>query len=172
MRSLFPEYLARIAQAPVAEGIMRVVARGGEERLWVYTNVRFEEPGRPRYVLGHAHDITELKRVEALAREAAALRSVADLANAAAHEINNPLAIVVGQLELLRRRSEDDDRATLARIEMATAAARRISDIIGKMASITRLERLPASSSVPPLLDLHRSGGSGPPASSASDRAG
>jgi PAS domain S-box-containing protein len=170
-RDLFPEYLARIARAPIAEGVMRVVTRGGEERLWVYTNVRYEEPGRPPYVLGHAHDITELKRVESLAREAAALRSVAELANAAAHEINNPLAIIVGQLDMLRRKSEDDP-VILARLETATAAAQRISGIIGKMASITRLQRLPTSPSIPPLLDLHRSGGSGPPASPAPDRAG
>jgi PAS domain S-box-containing protein len=162
VRDLLPEYLARIAHAPVAEGIMRVVTRAGEERRWLYTNVRYEESGRPAYILGHAHDITELQRVESLAREAAALRSVADLANAAAHEINNPLAIIMGQLEMLGRQSEDDP-VSVGRIEAATAAARRISGIVGKMASITRLERLATSSSVPPLLDLHRSGGSGPP---------
>jgi PAS domain S-box-containing protein len=160
VRDLFPEYLSRMARSPIEEGMMRVITRGGEERLWVYTNVRHEEPGRPPYVLGHAHDITELKRVEALAREAAALRSVADLANAAAHEINNPLAIIVGQLEMIRRKSADDP-SVATRVETATAAVQRISGIIGKMASITRLERLPTPPSVPPLLDLNRSGGSG-----------
>jgi PAS domain S-box-containing protein len=161
VRGQFPEYLAQIARAPIAEGLMRVVTRAGEERLWVYTNVRHEEPGRPPYVLGHAHDITELKRVESLAREAAALRSVADLANAAAHEINNPLAIIVGQLEMVRRKSGHEP-AIVSRIERAIEAVQRISGIIAKMGSITRLERLPTSPSVPPLLDLHRSGGSGP----------
>jgi PAS domain S-box-containing protein len=163
VRSRFPDYLAEIARVQHSEGIMRVITRSGEERLWAYTNVRFEEPGRPSYVLGHAHDITELKRVEALAREAAALRSVADLANGAAHEINNPLAIIAGQLELVRRKTEDP--ALVARIDAATEAARRISGIIAKMASITRLEHLPTSPSMPPLLDLHRSGGAAPAAS-------
>jgi PAS domain S-box-containing protein len=166
VRGQFAEYLAQIAkapiaEAPIAEGLMRVVTRAGEERLWVYTNVRYEEPGRPPHVLGHAHDITELKRVESLAREAAALRSVADLANAAAHEINNPLAIIVGQLEMVRRKSAHEP-AIVSRIETAAEAVQRISGIIAKMGSITRLERLPTSPSVPPLLDLHRSGGSGP----------
>jgi PAS domain S-box-containing protein len=161
VRGMFPEYLASIARAPIAEGTMRVVTRAGEERLWVYTNVRYQEAGRPSYVLGHAHDITELKRLESLAREAAALRSVADLANAAAHEINNPLAIIVGQLEMFRRKAGDDP-ALRARVETATAAVQRITGIIAKMSNITRLERLPTSPSVPPLLDLHRSGGSGP----------
>jgi PAS domain S-box-containing protein len=160
VRGLFPEYLARMAAAPIAEGMMRVITRAGEERLWVYTNVRFEESGRPAYVLGHAHDITELKRVESLAREAAALRSVADLANAAAHEINNPLAIIMGQLEMVRRKAGNDP-AIQARIETATEAVQRIAGIIAKMGNITRLERVPTSATVPPLLDLHRSGGAG-----------
>jgi PAS domain S-box-containing protein len=160
VRGLFPDYLAEIARVQLSEGIMRVVTRSGEERLWAYTNVRFEESGCPPYVLGHAHDITELKRVEALAREAAALRSVADLANAAAHEINNPLAIIAGQLELVRRKTEDP--ALVARIDTAAEAAQRISRIIAKMATITRLEHLPTSPSMPPLLDLHRSGGAAP----------
>src|SRR5205807_1429427 len=58
--------------------------------------------GRPA-VLGTFLDITERKRAEATEREALALRSVTQLANAAAHEINNPLSIIVGHLEMLAR---------------------------------------------------------------------
>src|SRR5207247_564289 len=48
-----------------------------------------------------ARDITHRKEAEAAVRERDALRYVASLAAAAAHEINNPLAVVVGQAELL-----------------------------------------------------------------------
>ena len=41
---------------------MLVVTRDGEERIWSYSNVRCQEPGGPPYVLGHAHDITDIKR--------------------------------------------------------------------------------------------------------------
>ncbi len=157
VQPLFPQYLERIRQAPADEGVMRVVTRAGEERLWAYSNVRYEEPGRPPYVLGHAQDITALKRAEHLARQAEALRSVAQLANAAAHEINNPLAIVAGQLEMLKGQSSDDPD-TLTRIEKARAAVLRIQTILGSMARITRLERLDWSPNLPPLLDLRRSG--------------
>jgi PAS domain S-box-containing protein len=157
VREQFPRYLERIRQAPADEGVMRVVTRAGEERLWAYSNVRYEEPGRPPYVLGHAQDITALKRAEHLARQAEALRSVAELANAAAHEINNPLAVVAGHLDVLKGQSSGDPD-TLARIEKATGAVHRIRTIIGSMARITRLERLKWAPHLPPLLDLRRSG--------------
>jgi signal transduction histidine kinase len=95
-------------------------------------------------------DLTDRKRGE----EAAALRSVAELANAAAHEINNPLTIVIGQLALMERRRAGPDA-----VERARAAAARIRDIVRHMARITRLERSKGwSTSLPPMLDIRRSG--------------
>ena len=35
---------------------MRVITKHGQERIWSYHNIRYEEPGRPPYVLGHAPD--------------------------------------------------------------------------------------------------------------------
>ena len=108
-------------------------------------------------------DLTDRRRAE----EAVTLRSVAQLANGAAHEINNPLAVVTGQLEMLRQ-SPLTDAKGLKRIESALAAARRITQIIARMARITRLERLETSPNLPPLLDLSRSGE--PPADETSNR--
>jgi len=33
---------------------MRVVRRDGTERVWLYRNVRYDEPGASPLVLGHA----------------------------------------------------------------------------------------------------------------------
>jgi PAS domain S-box-containing protein len=96
-------------------------------------------------------DLTDRKRAE----ESTALRSVAELANAASHEINNPLTIVLGQLALLEK-----GRTAPGAIERARAAALRIRDIVRHMTRITRLERSEGwSPSLPPMLDLRRSGG-------------
>ena len=38
---------------------MRLITKHGQERVWAYHNIRYEEPGQPPYVLGHAQDITE-----------------------------------------------------------------------------------------------------------------
>jgi PAS domain S-box-containing protein len=170
VRHEFSQYLERIRRAPTDEGVMRVVTRDGQERLWAYSNVRYEEPGRPPYVLGHAQDITALKRAEHLARQAEALRSVAHLANAAAHEINNPLAIVAGHLDMLKDAHASDHEA-LERIEKARTAVERIRAIVVSMARITRLERRGWAPDLPPLLDLHRSAEPAADNASTPDRA-
>jgi PAS domain S-box-containing protein len=163
VRHLFAEYLKRIRDVEADEGLMRVVTRSGEERIWAYCNVRAKDSRQSSYILGHAHDITDLKRAELVAREATALRSVAELARAAAHEINNPLAIIVGQLEMLRR-SMAENADVVERIDIASEAARRITAIVSHMAKITRLERVDDVSALPPMLDLRRSShhGEGP----------
>ena len=171
VRDLFADYLKRIRDVEADEGLMRVVTRSVEERIWAYCNVRAQDSRRPPYILGHAQDITELKRAEHLAREAKALRSVAELARAAAHEINNPLAIVVGQLEMLRR-SMVENADAVGRIDIASEAARRIADIVSHMARITRLERADVSA-LPPMLDLSKSSrtGDSPPVAESSTSA-
>src|ERR1044072_2782962 len=48
---------------------MNIGAKDGEERTWLYRNVRIEEAGAGAYVLGHAQDVTERVRTEASLRE-------------------------------------------------------------------------------------------------------
>ena len=110
---------------------------------------RIVEPGGPIHE-GTLLDVTDRKRAE----EATALRSVAELANAAAHEINNPLTIVVGQLELI-----EQGKNVAEGIRRVRTAALRIRDIVNHMTRITRLERPEAASpALPRMLDLRRSG--------------
>jgi PAS domain S-box-containing protein len=59
VRHLFDEYLERIRTNTVDSGAMRLLAKDGTERIWLYRNVRYEESGSPTRVLGHAVDITE-----------------------------------------------------------------------------------------------------------------
>src|SRR5215813_849815 len=63
-RHLFGVYLERIRSQPTDSDLMRVITKHGEERVWAYHNVRYEEPGRPPYVLGHAQDLTEHIQLE------------------------------------------------------------------------------------------------------------
>ncbi len=48
VRAQFPQYLERLAHASGDEGLMLVVTRDGEERIWSYSNVRCQEPGGPQ----------------------------------------------------------------------------------------------------------------------------
>ena len=59
MRPLFEMYLERIRSQTTDSGLMRVITKHGQERVWAYHNIRYEEPGQAPYVLGHAQDVTE-----------------------------------------------------------------------------------------------------------------
>jgi signal transduction histidine kinase len=84
------------------------------------------------------------------------LRSVATLAAAASHEINNPLMVIVGNLALVERTQtlDADGRACLA---AALAAADEIKERIRRLGGITRLELAADVPNLPPMLDLERS---------------
>ena len=108
---------------------------------------RIRSHGPPMFT-GHLRDITDRKVAEEVARRAEALHSVAALAAATAHEINNPLAVVVGNLELLSMIT-GLDQPWHQRIERATTAARRIQEIVANMSRITRLQVVGASPRLP-----------------------
>jgi PAS domain S-box-containing protein len=66
----FDAYLERIRHQSSDSGLLRVVTRTGEERVWLYRNIRYEEPDHPPYVLGHALDITERVQMEQALKQA------------------------------------------------------------------------------------------------------
>src|SRR5215831_1598210 len=70
VRPFFEAYLERIRSQPTDSGLMRVITKHGQERVWAYHNIRYEEPGQPPYVLGHAQDITERIQYEEALKQA------------------------------------------------------------------------------------------------------
>ncbi len=68
-RHLFADYLRRIQEHGHDAGLMKVVARSGAARVWMYRNVLSRRQGREPYVLGHAIDITERVAAERTLRE-------------------------------------------------------------------------------------------------------
>jgi PAS domain S-box-containing protein len=58
-RDLFDDYLRRIREQGRDEGLMSVVTRSGESRIWLYRNVLSQSPDGAVHVLGHAIDVTE-----------------------------------------------------------------------------------------------------------------
>jgi DNA-binding response OmpR family regulator len=99
-------------------------------------------------------------RGERARQEAETLRALNRLALTAAHEINNPLTIVLGQLQLLEAELERSS-STSARIAPALEAGERIRRIVELMSRITRLETKTFGASLPEILDLWRSAGLG-----------
>ena len=67
-REQFDEYLRRIEASGVDKGLLCVVTRGGERRIWEYNNTLRTEGVASPIVRGMAHDVTERKRAEAALR--------------------------------------------------------------------------------------------------------
>ncbi|HEY6553546.1 MAG TPA: PAS domain S-box protein, partial [Vicinamibacteria bacterium] len=70
VRPAFDDYLSRLLKRSSDSGFMRVQTSGGEERLLYYRNRLYHRPGWSPYVLGHAQDLTDLKRAERALKQA------------------------------------------------------------------------------------------------------
>jgi len=70
VQPLFEAYLARLQDQPTDSGLMCLVTKTGEERIWMYRNVRYEDSGTAPYVIGHALDITERVQAEQALKQA------------------------------------------------------------------------------------------------------
>jgi signal transduction histidine kinase len=124
--------------------------------LAVDSSRRVVEYRGQRYEIIIYRDAAERLAGEEARREAASLRSVNLLAQAAAHEINNPLAIIIGYVQMLEDRlppgSEESNWARTCR-----TAAVRIRDAVGRLSRIVRVESTHPTGTVPPILDMERS---------------
>src|SRR2546422_8779218 len=72
--------------------------------IWLRVNLCLRDDGVVEAILV---DVSDGKRAELAERQATELHAIAQLANAAAHEINNPLSVIVGYLTMLGRDRED-----------------------------------------------------------------
>lgn len=64
VRASMDEYLKRLIERTLDSGFMRVQTRQGEERILYYRNRVCRSPDGGAYALGHAQDLTDLKRTE------------------------------------------------------------------------------------------------------------
>lgn len=127
----------------------RIVAGDGTVRsLHCRGRIVLGRDGHPREMVGSAQDITERKKMEGQLLLAGKLASLGTLASGIAHEINNPLAYVASNLELIERQLEDDapmGSEQIKRLREAVAAARhgstRMRDIVHGLKTFSRVEQ-------------------------------
>jgi PAS domain S-box-containing protein len=163
------------AGRPEARAVTRRLAREGQlqnyetsmrtkDRRWISVSASISllrDPAGVRVgTVGVIKDMTAREAAEAARREASELRAIALLAGGVAHEVNNPLAVIVGQLDLLADELPPTGKAA-KRVQRALAAAEEIRAITVRMKNITRVHTVPVDRSLPPILDLRRSSEAG-----------
>jgi PAS domain S-box-containing protein len=104
----------------------RIMRPGGELRvLQGRARAIFDADGVPRHVIGTDQDITDSKELVARVVFSDRMVSVGTLAGGVAHEINNPLAVISANLELLAETHPNDlTREGLEGVERIRAIVR------------------------------------------------
>lgn len=84
------------------------LVRIGENDIWLNTNFRrlFDEDGNIYAVLGISRNITDRKKMEEQSYYTEKLASMGTLAAGVAHEINNPLTVILGFTDMLLEKTE------------------------------------------------------------------
>lgn len=137
------EALDRQNASALSVGVAEVAASGvprylelsvaaGSERLVYECRIGALLDGRALCVV---RDISERRRLESQLRISDRMASLGTMAAALAHEINNPLAAVLNELELLRRGVREPGHDPVA---SALEAGRQIREIVGQLRLFTR----------------------------------
>ncbi len=141
----------------VFEREYRIHCRSGEP-LDVVLSTRLERDtqGRVRAVLGGLTDITERRRAEQALMQSQKMEAIGKLTGGVAHDFNNLLAVVVGNLELLRKRVKEDPKAAML-VENALSGAQRGSNLTQRMLAFARKQELrPEAVSLPDVVQSMR----------------
>ncbi|MBI2544802.1 MAG: PAS domain S-box protein [Candidatus Rokubacteria bacterium] len=125
------------------------------ERSFLGGTGRVVEYGGKRFVVFIFRDITDRLKAEEARRDAEAMKAITELARATAHEINNPLTALIGNLELLRTQGLTESEKPKW-VDVAVDMGFRIRDIVARLMRITRRE---VDRGIPemPMLDIRKS---------------
>ncbi|QNM82025.1 PAS domain S-box protein [Sphingomonas sabuli] len=99
-----------------------------------------EPGGEVIYLLFEARDITELKAAQEQLRQSQKMEALGQLTGGIAHDFNNLLTVVVGGLDLIARRVEDEKLKRYA--VNALTAAERGARLTAQLLAFSRVQRL------------------------------
>jgi PAS domain S-box-containing protein len=92
------------------------------------------------YLLFEARDITELKMAQEQLRQSQKMEALGQLTGGIAHDFNNLLTVVVGGLDIISKRADDQKLKRYA--DNALAAAERGARLTGQLLAFSRVQRL------------------------------
>ncbi|WP_262029501.1 response regulator [Microvirga sp. Mcv34] len=135
-------------------------ADGTERHFLDQIVVMRDDDGRPREFFGMWFDITDRKQMEQNLLHASKLEAIGRLTGGIAHDFNNMLSVVIGNLDLLKKTIQGDEKAE-RRVRMAMESAQHCADLTYRLLSFSRRQPLQVSTInvkalLPGLLDLMR----------------
>jgi PAS domain S-box-containing protein len=99
------------------------------------------EDGEPREIFGVILDATDRKSLEEQLAQARKMEAVGQLTGGVAHDFNNLLTVVLGNIDMLATRQEEEARR-MRRIEAVRQAAERGRDLTGQLLAFSRRQHL------------------------------
>ncbi|HKP79782.1 MAG TPA: response regulator [Phenylobacterium sp.] len=106
--------------------------------------------GEPREMFGVILDATDRRSLEEQLAQARKMEAVGQLTGGVAHDFNNLLTVVLGNIDMLATRKEEDERR-MRRLEAVRQAAERGRDLTGQLLAFSRRQHL-----TPVTLDVNR----------------
>jgi PAS domain S-box-containing protein len=132
--------------------------RSDQHPIWVEVTatILHDSNQTPRYRLAMVADISARRQLEQERSERTHLEGVLLAASTMQHELNNRLAIVVGNTELLLHKAKlSADVRPLA--QEVLAFARSAAELVNQLVSITHVERREWGPGLTPTIDIPRS---------------
>jgi PAS domain S-box-containing protein len=144
----YPQHKALIKEAVkrAAKGELfttqAVMERPGVPTAWLDVAVQpINGPdGKVKYLLFEARDITELRAAQEQLRQSQKMEALGQLTGGIAHDFNNLLTVVVGGLDVVARRVEDEKLKRYA--VNALTAAERGARLTAQLLAFSRVQRL------------------------------
>jgi PAS domain S-box-containing protein len=121
---------------------MRVAHPDGRERIFRAEGRAVIEPdGTIRRIMGTVQDITEQRLIERQLAQAQKMEAIGNLTGGMAHDFNNVLGIIIGNLDLLGQ-SITGDREAAELCDDARDGALRCADLIRRLLAFARRQPL------------------------------
>ena len=135
----------------------RFVAASGEEiPVAISGTLLYDEDGKENGTIGYAKDLREILHKDQLA-------TLGEVAIGLSHEINNPLAVILNQVELLEAEvyalSEDSDCSVeIERVDAIRREVARISETLGRLGEMVQQDSYETINYAGParMIDLRR----------------
>ncbi|WP_411286385.1 response regulator [Phenylobacterium sp.] len=146
---IHPDDVARVVEA--IEGAVKAGSYSCEFR-WLCANGQYRvlhdqgvvapgEEGAPREIFGVILDSTDRRSLEEQLAQARKMEAVGQLTGGVAHDFNNLLTVVLGNADMMARKTEDEARRG-RRIDAIRQAAERGRDLTRQLLAFSRRQHL------------------------------